>query len=187
MCASQQRQQVYTLIMHKKNMRFHALLCSCPYMLYSCRHTLKHTLMHALPCRNQCEHTPSSHHTHIRASPCSNHSEHAPCTSPDTHSHTCKHRLAAITVSMRLVQAQTHTPTHACIASQQSQGACALYEPKHTLRHMRFVCVTKMNRNVRLFHATNLLIIYGLAIEIVSITSFTHRYAITCIIHTRIL
>ncbi len=44
---------------------------------------------------------------------------HTPCTSQNTHSNTCKHCLAAITMSIRLVQAKTHTQTHACITSQQ--------------------------------------------------------------------
>jgi hypothetical protein len=60
---------------------------------------------------------------HMHALPRSNHREHAPSTSPNTHSHTRMHRLAAITVSMRLQQAQTHTPTHECIASQQTPCA----------------------------------------------------------------
>jgi len=81
---------------------------------------------------------------HMHASPRSNHREHTPCPRSDTHSHTCMHRLAAITVSMclvhkntqtstrmhslaaitvtmRLVQALSHTPTYACIASQPLQ------------------------------------------------------------------
>jgi len=63
----------------------------CTYALYKPKHTLTH--MHAL----------------LR----SNHHDHTICTSPDTHSNTCMHCLTAITVSIRLVQAQTHTLTHA--------------------------------------------------------------------------
>ena len=54
---------------------------------------------------------------HMHASPRSNHSDRA----PSAHSHTCMHRLTAITVTMCLAQAQTLTPTHACIAQQQKQ------------------------------------------------------------------
>jgi hypothetical protein len=61
----------------------------CTYALYKPKHTLPHT----------------------HASPRSNHREHAPCTSQNTHSHTCMHRLAAITVSMRLTHVYTCTYT----------------------------------------------------------------------------
>ncbi len=50
----------------------------------------------------------------------------------NAHYNTCIHPLAAITVTMRLAQAQTHTLTHACIASQQSQRACAQGTHTHT-------------------------------------------------------
>ncbi len=90
----------------------------------------------------------------MHASPRSNHREHAPCTRPNTHSHTrmhrlaaisvrmrlvhtsphshtCMHRLAPISMTMRLVQAQTHTLTRACIASLQSAWECALCTTTH--------------------------------------------------------
>jgi hypothetical protein len=54
----------------------------------------------------------------------------------NTRSNTCIHRPAAMTMSVHLVQAQAHTPTHAYITLHQSQWACALYKPRHTLRHM---------------------------------------------------
>ncbi len=46
------------------------------------------------------------------------------------------HHLAAITARICLVQARTHSPTHACIASQQTQWACTLYKPNKIPPHM---------------------------------------------------
>jgi len=89
----------------------------CVHAPYSC--TNKHT--HASPRSTHNEHTPCFHKHTQKAHTCiaSQQSQH--CTIPITHSHTCMHRLAAITVSKRLVQAQTHTPTymHTCISLQQ--------------------------------------------------------------------
>jgi hypothetical protein len=83
--------------------------------------THSNTCMHRLATTTYGYAPYSCTNKHTHASPRSNHREHAPYSSPNTHAHTPMHRLAAITVSMRLVEAKTRSPSHACIASQQSQ------------------------------------------------------------------
>ena len=43
-------------------------------------------------------------------------------------------------MSIRLVQAQTHTPTNACIASQQSPWACAFFASRKWSEHTPCSC-----------------------------------------------
>ncbi len=93
--------------------------------------------MHALPPRNGCEHTPCSW-KHKQAHVCITSQQALWACAWCTRTHrtsTRMYRLAAITLTMRLVHEHTEQ-THACIASQQSQWACALHKPKHTLPHM---------------------------------------------------
>ncbi len=87
----------------------------------------------------------------MHASPCSYHSENAPCTSSCTHSDTRMHCLAPITMSMRLVQAQAHTPTHACIASQQLSWACDVCIRTHRQAHR---CIASRNHSEHILYST---------------------------------
>ncbi len=107
-----------------------------------------HTLTHACMALHKGQWANAQTYTlrHMHALPHSNHSVHAPCTSPETHSHTCMNRLTAITVT----QAQTHTPTHACIASQQHMSCAAIAVS------IRLIYIAKMKWAYALFmHASS--------------------------------
>ena len=91
--------------------------------------------------------------SHMHASPRSNHREHAPCPSPNTHSHTCMHRLAAndcehtphsciymhtymhclaaVTASIRLIHAHLNTRIHALLRF----NTCLIYALTYMLMH----------------------------------------------------
>ncbi len=87
-------------------------------------HTYIHRLA-AITVTMRLVHVSNKRHTH--ASPRSNDRDHAPCTSPNTNSHTCMHRLAAIAVSM------CNTHSHTCM---HRLAAITLSIPSFTHTHM---------------------------------------------------
>jgi hypothetical protein len=84
---------------------------------------------------NHSEHVPCAQehaNKHTHASPRSNHTDHAPCAQEHTNNHT--HASPCSNHTEHTIK--THTPTHACIASQQSQRAQDLCKPRQTTQHM---------------------------------------------------
>ena len=114
---------------------------------------------------------------HIRASPRSNDRG-----KRVIHTNTHMHRLAAITVGIRLVQTYKDTQTHACIMSQQSQWAYALHKRKHTLRHMhRLAAITLSIRLVQVKTLRHACIASQQSLWPYALCIRTHKQAHSCI------